>query len=70
MNIWGTGNEQHAFHIFVLILVLICVPIMLIPKPIILYCRLKDGCKKILEPNNNNFKPFLEEGGVRLIPLM
>jgi len=65
MNIWGTGLDQQIFHYFILIMIVICVPIMLFPKPIILYCRTKFKAEN--GDNIQKFKPFLEEAGVLYI---
>lgn len=40
--LWGDDNTQQNFHFFLLILALILVPIMLFPKPIIIYLRNKN----------------------------
>jgi len=60
INIWGTGNQQQIFHYFVLIIVVICVPVMLLPKPIILYCRLMYN-RSLSAKANPGFKQFEEE---------
>jgi V-type H+-transporting ATPase subunit a len=40
--LWGGEYTQETFHFFLLIIALICIPILLFPKPIILYLRSKN----------------------------
>ncbi len=45
MPLWGRDDfsKQESFHHFVLFVCLICVPIMLFPKPILLYLKQSKG---------------------------
>ena len=52
--LFGLPNgSQENFHFWVLVISAVCVPIMLLPKPIILYLRDKDS--------NHGFDKFIEE---------
>jgi len=58
--LWGGIGVQQNFHFLVLIISVICVPLMLFPKPIITYLRQKNSSHK---ENKNEYQMINEEGG-------
>jgi V-type H+-transporting ATPase subunit a len=40
--LWGTISSQESLHFMLLVVALICIPVLLFPKPILLYLRSKN----------------------------
>lgn len=50
------GEDQESVHLYLFIIAIICVPIMLFPKPIILYCRHNKQEKMMINEEHNEDK--------------
>ena len=60
LPLWGTVKEQEGFHLFILIVCVLLIPIMLLPKPIIDYYRYK----KKKERKENHLEEGLNNSGI------
>jgi len=64
MPIWGLDDyhQQENFHSLVLIIAGLCVPIILFPKPILLYMR-QSASHKNGNSQKDSFNKFIDEEG-------
>ena len=60
LPLWGTVKEQEGFHLFILIVCVLLIPLMLLPKPIIDYYRYRR--KK--ERNENHLEEGINNSGI------
>jgi V-type H+-transporting ATPase subunit a len=59
--LWGDAATQENLHYWILIICAICIPIILIPKPIILYKKHQLQNKKVDHNNSGNLNSNHEE---------
>jgi V-type H+-transporting ATPase subunit a len=63
--LWGNEYSQVLINRIVLVIALVCVPIMLFPKPIILYQNAKQRKQQEANnSNNNNYNMIVEDVNV------